>query len=145
MITNAVRDLRGQEKKHRTMMVNISVYVDVQKKIAEQLEEYVRDIQREVQNYYKTNQALQYASFAFLKEVYDEFYSSCYFNALQNYNSNYLKIDSSVSNIADCYQNFTLDFIFADKFLSDIFFAFIIACNFVFNCFVVSCKTSSSL
>ena len=53
----------------------------------------------------------------------DEFYSSCYFNALQNYNSNYLKIDSSVSNIADCYQNFTLDFIFADKFLSDIFFA----------------------
>lgn len=83
MLTNAVRDLRGQEKKHRTMMVNISVYVDVQKKIAEQLEEYVRDIQREVQNYYKTKQALQYASFAFLKEVYDEFFSSCEFSWAQ--------------------------------------------------------------
>lgn len=53
----------------------------------------------------------------------DDFYFSCYFNTLQSFNNNYLKIDSAVSNIADCYQNFTLDFIFADKFLLDIFFA----------------------
>ena len=53
----------------------------------------------------------------------DDFYSSCYFNTLKSFNNNYLKIDSAVSNIADCYQNFTLDFIFADKFLLDIFFA----------------------
>lgn len=53
----------------------------------------------------------------------DEFYASCYFNTLQSFNSNYLKIDYAVSNIVDCYQNFTLDFIFADKFLLDIFFA----------------------
>ena len=53
----------------------------------------------------------------------DNFYSSCYFNTLQGFNNNYLKIDSAVSIIADCYQNFTLDFIFADKFLLDIFFA----------------------
>lgn len=77
-IANAVRDLRGQKTKHRTMMVNVSVYVDVQKKIADQLDVYVRELQREIRNYYMMSDvALQYSSFAFLKDVYDEFFSSC--------------------------------------------------------------------
>lgn len=75
IIANAIRDLRGHETKHRTMMVNISVFVDVQKKIADQLDTYMREIQREIRNYYMMgNVALQYSSFAFIKDVYDKYY-----------------------------------------------------------------------
>ncbi len=80
VITNAIRDLRGQITKHRSMMVNVSVYVDVQKKIADQLDSYVREMQREIRNYYMMKEvALQYSSFAFLKDVYDQYYSKCEF------------------------------------------------------------------
>ena len=76
VIVNAIRDLRGQTNTHRTMMINISVFVDVQKRIAEQLDLYLRDLQREVRNYYMMGDvALQYSSFAFLKDVFDEFFS----------------------------------------------------------------------
>ena len=81
IITNAIRDLRGQKTKHRTMMVNISVYVDVQKKIADQLDSYMREMQREIRNYYMMKDAaLQYSSFALLKDIYDQFYSRCEFD-----------------------------------------------------------------
>lgn len=80
VITNAVRDLRGQKTKHRSMLVNVSVFVDVQKKIADQLDSYVRELQREIRNYYMMNRvALQYSSFAFLKDVFDSYYSKCGF------------------------------------------------------------------
>lgn len=77
MITNAIRDLRGDPKKHRTMMINISIYIDVQKRIAEQLSTYVREMQREIKNYYMMGDAaLRYSSFALLKEAYDKYYSN---------------------------------------------------------------------
>ncbi len=80
VITNAIRDLRGQKTKHRSMMVNVSVFVDVQKKIAEQLDAYVRELQREIRNYYMMyGVALQYSSFAFLRDVFDTYYSDCEF------------------------------------------------------------------
>ncbi len=78
VITNAIRDMRGQKLKHRSMMVNISVYVDVQKRIAAQLDAYLREMQREVRNYYMMKDvALQYASMAFIKDVFDTYYSDC--------------------------------------------------------------------
>ena len=80
MLINAIRDLRGDGKKHRTMMVNISVYIDVQKKIADQIDAYVRDIQREIQHYSRMGgRALQYSSIAFLKEVYEELFKKAEF------------------------------------------------------------------
>lgn len=101
MIANAVRDLRGQQKKHRTMMVNISVYVDVQKKIAEQIDDYVRTIQREVQNYYKTKHALQYSSIAFIKSVFDEYFSSCEYD----WPTIQLELNSAIAPIVVRYVN----------------------------------------
>lgn len=81
MVANAVRDLRGQQTKHRTMMVNISIYIDVQKRIAEQLDSYVREMQREIKNYYMMDaDALQYSSFALLKDVFDESFSGVKFS-----------------------------------------------------------------
>ncbi len=81
MLANAIRDLRGQAQKHRTMMINISIYIDVQKRIAEQLDRYVREMQREIKNYYMTGKtALQYSTFALLKDVFDTHYSGVEFS-----------------------------------------------------------------
>ena len=81
ILTNAIRDLRGQKNKHRSMMVNISVFVDVQKRIASQLDAFMRELQREIHNYYMMkDEALQYSSFAFLNDVYEQFYATCEFD-----------------------------------------------------------------
>lgn len=72
-IANAIRDLRGQENKHRSMLINVSIYIDVQKNIANSIEYYVRSFQNEIKNYYLTGKdALKYPSFIFLKEVYEK-------------------------------------------------------------------------
>ena len=72
-ITNAIRDLRGHTNKHRSMLINVSIYIDVQKNIANTVENYVREFQREIKNYYLTGEkALDHNSFSFLKEVYEK-------------------------------------------------------------------------
>lgn len=74
-IANAVRDLRGDKKTHRTMMINISRFIAVQNQITKVVDSCVRDWQREIRNYYLTgNGALQYESFSFIKKVYDKYF-----------------------------------------------------------------------
>ena len=71
-IANAVRDLRGAANTHRTMMINVSRYISVQDQISKAVDGFVRNAQREVQNYYLTGEsALQYDTFALLKDVFD--------------------------------------------------------------------------
>lgn len=74
-IANAVRDLRGDNKSHRTMMINISRYIAVQNQIAKVVDSYVRDWKREIHNYYLTGDAaLQYDSFRFIKAVFEKYF-----------------------------------------------------------------------
>lgn len=76
-IANAIRDLRGQQKKHRTMLVNISRFIDVQNLICRQIDSYVREIQREIRLYYKTGEAaLDHEGIAFIKKTYDDFFAT---------------------------------------------------------------------
>lgn len=71
-IANAVRDLRGAEKTHRTMMINVSRFISVQDQIAKAVDGFVRTMQREIQNYYLLGpDALRYDAFMLLKEVFD--------------------------------------------------------------------------
>lgn len=75
-IANAVRDLRSHEKTHRTMMVNISRFISVQNQIADSVDAFVRNAQREIQNYYLLgNAALGYDTFKLLKDVFDKHFS----------------------------------------------------------------------
>lgn len=72
-IANVIRDLRGDKKKHRTMMINISRFIDVQNRIKKQVSSYVKSLQRVIQNYYLTGDlALDYEEFSFIKKVYEE-------------------------------------------------------------------------
>ena len=72
-IANAVRDLRGDKKTHRTMMINVSRFIAVQNQITKIIDSYVRDWQREIRNYYLTGEeALRYESFSYIKKVYEK-------------------------------------------------------------------------
>ena len=74
-IANAVRDLRGDTKSHRTMMINISRFIAVQNQVTKVVDGYVRDWKREIHNYYLTGEeALQYESFSFIKKVFDKYF-----------------------------------------------------------------------
>src|SRR5205814_378663 len=48
ILANAVRDLRGQTKTHRSMLVNVSRFTDVQTQIARLLEDVLRDLQNDI-------------------------------------------------------------------------------------------------
>lgn len=75
-ICNAVRDLRGDEKSHRTMMINVSRFIAVQNQITRLIDGYVREVKREIHNYYLLGDtALQYPSIKFVKEVYDKYFA----------------------------------------------------------------------
>ncbi len=77
-IANAIRDLRGDTKSHRTMMINISRFIDVQNHITKVVDGYLRDVRREIHNYYLMgSEALQYDSIKFVKDVYDKYFSTC--------------------------------------------------------------------
>lgn len=74
-IANAVRDLRGDTRSHRTMMINISRFIAVQNQVTKVVDGYVRDWKREIHNYYLTGEeALQYESFSFIKKVFDKYF-----------------------------------------------------------------------
>ena len=76
-IANAVRDLRGHEKTHRTMMVNISRFISVQNQIADSVDAFVRNAQREIQNYYRLGDAaLEYNTFKLLKKAFDKHFAA---------------------------------------------------------------------
>lgn len=75
-ICNAVRDLRGDVKSHRTMMINVSRFIAVQNQITRLIDGYVREVKREIHNYYLLGEtALQYSSIKFVKEVYDKYFA----------------------------------------------------------------------
>lgn len=77
-IINAIRDLRGDKTKHRTMMINISRYIDVQKKVRRQVADRVKEYQNVISNYYLCgDKALVYPEFKKLKSVYDHKFSQC--------------------------------------------------------------------
>ena len=75
-IANAVRDLRGSTHSHRTMMINVSRFINVQNQITAMVDGYVRHCQREILNYYRSSDAMQFASFRLLKRVYEEHFAS---------------------------------------------------------------------
>ncbi len=47
-IANAIRDLDGYVKSHRSMMVNVSRFVSIQEKVAFQIEEYVKELKNSI-------------------------------------------------------------------------------------------------
>lgn len=50
-LSNAIRDIRGDGKKHRSMLIHISRFISVQNNIRDKVDSYVKYLQLQIQNY----------------------------------------------------------------------------------------------
>lgn len=75
LLTNAVRDLRGDTKDHRSMLINVSRFTDVQVRIRESAIVWLEQVKSDVRNYaaLDESQALRIESLNFLKQVWDKY------------------------------------------------------------------------
>lgn len=51
LLSCAIRDIRGEELRHRSMLVNVSRFTDVQARVAEKLSSYLWNLQEEIRQY----------------------------------------------------------------------------------------------
>lgn len=77
LIANAIRDLRGDSKKHRTMMVNTSRFINIQDRIGTLIINYLNEIKNSVHLYSKlpVENALSDDNIEFMYNVYNNHYS----------------------------------------------------------------------
>jgi hypothetical protein len=72
LIASTLRDLHGEKLLHRSMLVNVSRFTAVQDQVANLLDAFVRDVQRDIRNYGKLDpsEALQVPSIAALQRTW---------------------------------------------------------------------------
>ena len=72
LVANAIMDLRADVSKHRSMLVNVSHYTEVQNQVRELIDAMVRQIQEDVRNYagLGKDDALRNRSIRLLHEAY---------------------------------------------------------------------------
>lgn len=62
LLANAVRDLRGQEKKHRSMLIHVSRFISVQKNVEELVKKYFDGARVQIKNYSQDEHETEYMS-----------------------------------------------------------------------------------
>lgn len=77
MIANAIMDLRADVSKHRSMLVNVSHFTDVQGQIKDQIDGLVRQMQEDVRNYSSLapEVALRNKTIRELRDLFDDEYA----------------------------------------------------------------------
>ena len=76
MLANTIEDLRGMERNHRSMLINVSRFTAVQEQVAELVNEYVKEMQSACRLYCKldVDKAIQDERIAKLKDTYELIY-----------------------------------------------------------------------
>ena len=76
LIANVIRDLRGDTSTHRSMMVNVTRFVNTQKLIRKALDEYLNEIKRSIKNYASlpTERALKDEHLYLLNKIFKQEY-----------------------------------------------------------------------
>ena len=79
LLSNAVRDLRGEGATHRSMLVNVSRLTDVQMQVARLIEQRLRDMQNDIRNYSRLAEAdaLRNSTIANLHDDWLALYEDC--------------------------------------------------------------------
>ena len=74
LLINAVRDIRGDYDSHRSMLINVSRYTDVQNTIANLIYEWIVQIRTDLENYaaLEETKTLKIESIRYLKVVWDK-------------------------------------------------------------------------
>lgn len=75
LLTTVVRDMRGDDVEHSSMMVNVSRFTDVQNKVAELVEAWLKTVQSDVEDYamLDTEKALQIKSLQMLYAIWEKY------------------------------------------------------------------------
>ena len=73
VLTNAIRDLRGEGRTHRSMLVNVSRFTDVQMQLERLADERLRAIQNDIRNYSRLSsvEALRNPTIAALRATWE--------------------------------------------------------------------------
>ena len=74
LMFNAIRDLRGDYTEHRSMMIHVSRFTDVQNRIAEAVNEWLVQMKSDVQNYaaLPSAQREKISNLRYLRKVWDK-------------------------------------------------------------------------
>lgn len=75
LLASAVRDLRGDENEHCSMMINVSRFTDVQNKTAELVEDWLKQVKSDLEDYARIEpeKALRIRSLQLLYSVWNKF------------------------------------------------------------------------
>ncbi|GEA30322.1 Z1 domain-containing protein [Clostridium diolis] len=81
LIANVIRDLRGDINKHRSMLINISRFTNVQEQLGNIVNDYLKEMQSAARVYGKmtVNEALLDKNISSLHETYNQTYSNIEF------------------------------------------------------------------
>lgn len=70
-ITTTIRDLTNSINGHRSMLINVSRFIDVQNRVFDLVNTYVYEMIQDIRNYSKTISALSHARITKLKHTFD--------------------------------------------------------------------------
>lgn len=103
VIGKAIRMLRGQERKHCSMMINSSRFVDVQRQIREHVSYYLETMARGIRYSYALPeaQALKNEHMADLRKTYDEEFS--------NVEESWAEIEKASANAIDSIKTYLIN------------------------------------
>lgn len=89
LLANVIRDLRGDKNTHRSMLVNVSRFTDVQNQLYDIVNSLVKNIQDSVRlnSKLREKEAIKDRHIAYLKYTFEKFYSDTEFNWEQIQNS----------------------------------------------------------
>jgi hypothetical protein len=76
LLANAIRDLRGQEKKHRSMLIHVSRFIDVQVGVEKLVSDYVYEKRIEIKNFAQAPEE-QSKYIRQLHSLFDHEYGKC--------------------------------------------------------------------
>lgn len=79
VLARAIRILRGDGKKHNSMLVNVSRFNSVQQKVQAKLSEYLTELQNAIRYNYNMKSALKNPTISGMKALFEQEYSSCEF------------------------------------------------------------------
>ncbi|WP_018750376.1 Z1 domain-containing protein [Paenibacillus sanguinis] len=76
LLINAVRDVRGDSKDHRSMLVNVSRFTDVQVRIREKIIVWLEQVKSDVHNYGALDEAqtMKIKSLRMLKQIWEKYH-----------------------------------------------------------------------
>lgn len=72
ILSCAIRDIRKEKLKHRSMLINVSRFTDVQAQIAEHLRQYITDLHEEIRQYLLSSSWASHSELLDLKKVWEK-------------------------------------------------------------------------